>query len=120
MRGVYFGMGMVFFVLAVLGAMLPVLPTTPFVLLTSWCLIRSSPTLHERLQRSRLFGRLLLDWERHRGVRLPVKVTALSLLVIMVGASLWLGNLSPGLTAALLVLAAAGAVVLCRLRTIVD
>ena len=76
-RALYLSLAGLFFVLAVLGVFLPVLPTTPFLLLTSWCLVRSSPALHARLRRSPLFGPLLADWERHHGVRLYVKISAL-------------------------------------------
>ncbi|MSR63533.1 MAG: DUF454 family protein [Planctomycetes bacterium] len=51
MRTLYLSVGALFFALAALGAVLPVLPTTPFLLLTSWCLARSPPTWHARLRR---------------------------------------------------------------------
>lgn len=65
-----------FFILAVIGVLVPGLPTTPFLLLTSWCLLRSSPRLHAKLRASPLFGPLLHDWEVHHGVRMSVKIAA--------------------------------------------
>ncbi len=118
MRALYLTLAAVFFGLAVLGAVLPVLPTTPFLLLTSWCLVRSSPKLHARLRRSPLFGPLINDWEQHHGVRLHVKWSALGMLVVAVGASLWFGHLAPWLELVLIVLAAVGAFVILRLKTI--
>lgn len=118
MRTVYLALAGVFFVLAVLGAFLPVLPTTPFLLLTSACLVRSSPALNEKLRRSPLFGPLLCDWERHRGVRLHVKATAITLIVLVVGWSLFFRELSVPVQGVLCALAALGAYVVLRLPTV--
>jgi uncharacterized membrane protein YbaN (DUF454 family) len=108
------------FVLAVLGVFLPLLPATPFLIVTSWFLVRSSPKLNERLLRSSLFGPFLRDWNRHHGVRLHVKVTAIATMALVAGASLIFGNLTPIGIAALLVLVAIGLVVILRLKLIRD
>lgn len=79
--------------LAYLGALLPGLPTTPWLLLASYCFARSSPRLERWLKRSPVFGRLLRDWEEHRGIRRPVKVVAVILVVTVVSLSLTLGHL---------------------------
>lgn len=50
-------------VLAVLGVILPGLPTTPFVLLAAWAAARSSPRLAAWLERHRLFGPMIRDWQ---------------------------------------------------------
>jgi uncharacterized protein len=110
----------IMFALAVLGVFLPLLPTTPFLLLTSWFLVRSSPRLNEKLQRSALFGPFLRDWEKHHGVRLHVKVTAITVMLLAVSASLIFGRLPPIGVVALLALAALGLVVVLRLRVIRD
>lgn len=118
MRAVYVTLAGLFVALATCGVFLPVLPTTPFLLLASACLVRSSPRLHGRLLASPLFGPLLLDWQRQRGVRLHVKVTALAMLC---GATAWscLGTeLAWGWKMLVLALASVGATVILRLRTI--
>lgn len=74
--------------LAYLGAILPGLPTTPWVLLASYLFSRSSPRLNRWLKRSPLFGRLLRDWDEHGGIRRPVKVFAVCLVVTVVSLSL--------------------------------
>jgi len=117
-RWLYLCLGVLFVVLAVLGAFLPLVPTTPFVLLASGCFVRSSPRLAAWLRRSRLFGPLLADWERHRGVRMHVKVTAVGAIALAVTASLLFGGLPPALRIVLLVLGAVGVAVVLRLRTI--
>lgn len=108
----------VWFTLAVLGAILPGLPCTCFLLLTSYSLCRSSTRLHKKLLDSRWFGPTLRHWRIHRGVRPGIKTKALSLLTLMVGCSL---AFAPLPAVAWWIVAAAGAIgVACvsRLRVI--
>jgi len=79
--------------LAYLGAILPGLPTTPWVLLASYCFSRSSPRLNRWLKRSPIFGKLLRDWEEHRGIRRPVKIVAVCLVATVVSLSITYGPL---------------------------
>jgi hypothetical protein len=79
--------------MAYLGAILPGLPTTPWVLLASACFARSSPRLQRWLRRSPVFGTLLRDWDEHRGIRRPVKWVAVCLVVPVVTASILSGRL---------------------------
>lgn len=118
MRSLYLLGAALSFALAVAGLVLPVLPCTPFLLVTSFCLVRSAPGLDAKLRRSPLFGPVLRDFERHRGVRLPVKITALATITIAVASSLIFGSLSTPLRVLLLVLAAIGATVILRLKTV--
>jgi uncharacterized membrane protein YbaN (DUF454 family) len=117
-RGVYVVVGLFFVGLGVLGAFLPILPTTPFVLLASYFFVRSSPRLNAWLFRSRLLGRFLRDWHEHRGVRPRVKFVAIGLIVLVLGTSAAMTNLSIWLLVALLLLGLAGIVVVLLLPTI--
>lgn len=76
-------------VLGVLGVILPGLPTTPFVLVASYCLLRSSPRLHARLLQSRLFGDVLRDWHLHRGIGQHIRYKATAGIVLVLGGSLY-------------------------------
>lgn len=87
-RFLYVCAGLVCVGLAYLGAILPGLPTTPWVLLASYLFSRSSPRLNRWLKWSPLFGRLLRDWDEHGGIRRPVKVFAVCLVVTVVSLSL--------------------------------
>lgn len=78
-RWLYLTAGLACVGLAYLGAILPGLPVTPWVLLASYCFARSSPRLQAWLLRSPVFGRLVRDWHEHRGIRRPVKVLAVVL-----------------------------------------
>lgn len=117
-RGLYLGLALFFLVLSVLGIVLPVVPATPFLLITSWFLLRASSQLHQRLYRTRLFGPFLRDWDRYHGVRLHVKVTAMAMVIGCAAVSLTFGHLPTWANIILVVLAAAGLVVVLRLRVI--
>jgi uncharacterized membrane protein YbaN (DUF454 family) len=83
-RRLYYAAGMVFLSIGFLGIILPVLPTTPFLLLASYCFARSSPKLEAWLRRTPYFGPLIRDWEVHRGVRPRVKASAIAIVVLVI------------------------------------
>jgi len=73
--------------LGLVGAFLPLLPTTPFLLLALACFGRSSPAVHDWLIKHRTLGPYIVDWERDRSIPLSAKIAS----VTMMSASLaWL------------------------------
>jgi uncharacterized protein len=88
------------------GLVLPLLPTTPFVILAAWCFARSSPELREKLVNSRMLGPSLRAWERERAIARRAKVSASLLLVLLVALSVALQF--PAWLVALQALAAVG------------
>lgn len=107
-RAVFLVLAGLFFLLGVLGLAVPGLPGTPFFLLTSYFLVRSSPRLNERLLESRLVGPMLKDWQERGGVRTDVKVKAISAVLLIVGGTLYFSKLPAGLNAMMGLLAAVG------------
>ena len=83
-RWIYLGLGWAFVGLAALGLFLPLLPTTPFLLLASSCFLRSSPRLQKWLAGSRWFGPMIRDWDEHKAVRRPVKVLAVAMVAAVI------------------------------------
>jgi uncharacterized membrane protein YbaN (DUF454 family) len=75
------------FALGLVGAFVPLLPTTPFLLLAAACWARSSPRFHAWLLAHRLFGPTLRSWEAHRALPPGVKGRAIALLVVVMSAS---------------------------------
>lgn len=69
-------------ILGGIGLLLPVVPTTPFVLLASWLLLRSSSRLHHRLINSRMFGGTLRTWEETRSITRRIRNYAIAVVVI--------------------------------------
>jgi len=108
MAGICFGLGCV-------GALLPGLPATPFLLLTSFFLLRSSPKLNARLRRSKMFGPILRDWEDRGGVRTNVKAKAVLVVAVSVGLTVYIGPPINWLRWLVVVLAVIGVVVIWRL-----
>lgn len=88
-RAVLWACGVVALLLGALGAILPGLPTTPFVLLAGACFVRASPHAHAWLLRNRTFGPLLREWERHHSVSRRVKRFALTMMLATGSASIW-------------------------------
>ncbi|MDZ4205504.1 MAG: YbaN family protein [Bacteroidales bacterium] len=72
--------GSVSVLLGVLGIILPVVPTTPFLLLAAFFYARSSEQLYNWLMHHRIWGRYLQDYTSGKGVPLLVKIWALTLL----------------------------------------
>lgn len=113
------GAGVVSVGLAALGAVLPGLPTTIFLIVASWCFARSCPWLEERLVRTPLFRPFLgyLD-----GARMPLKAVIVTLAVMWTAVAVSTAMLLGGdtrrpLVAAIVVVAAAvGSVFVVRLR----
>lgn len=107
--------GVVALVLAVIGVVVPGLPTTPFVLLAGACFVRASPRAHARLLRNRLFGPMLREWEEHHSVPRPVKRIAVAAMVVMASLSIWHFAGRPWLQAAILAAMAVGSAIVLRL-----
>ncbi len=68
-----------------LGVVLPLLPTTPFVLVAAFAFANSSDTLHQWLLDHNIFGPLIANWQRYGAISRPTKVLSLlSMLAVLV------------------------------------
>ena len=76
MKPLYIAAGVLALLLGILGLFLPLLPTTPFLLLASWCFARGSQRLHRWLLSHRVFGEYLRNFEAGRGIPLKAKILA--------------------------------------------
>ncbi|MFQ8432190.1 YbaN family protein [Amaricoccus sp. W119] len=77
-RGVYLGCGVCFVALGAVGVVLPVLPTTPFLILAAACFARSSEKLERRLLDHPRLGPPLRAWREHGAIPRRAKVLALA------------------------------------------
>lgn len=82
--------GFICVALGVIGAVLPVMPTTPFLLLAAACFAQSSERWHQWLLGNRYAGPMIRDWEARRCVSLHTKIVAISSMFIVGGPSVGL------------------------------
>jgi len=101
-RGLLISAGVLFVGLGVVGTLVPVLPTTPFLLLAAACFARSSERMHRWLLGNRVFGEYLRRYRNGEGLPLASKVTTLVLLWATLGVS---ASVAPLLWVRLLLLA---------------
>lgn len=105
-KNLYKPLGFLFLAFAIAGVLLPILPGTPFLLLSAWFFARSSEKWHQRLLDSELSGPMIRNWEQHKCIGCRTKVVALISMLGAGGASVifgvdavWLKMLGLGLMA---------------------
>ena len=97
-RLIYLGVGWLGLGMAVAGVILPILPTTPMLLVAVWAFGKSSPELAEKIRNHRVFGPPVRDWQDHGVISTTAKLLAITVMTLM-GAWLWIfGNLPVWLT----------------------
>jgi len=120
-RAIYAGFGLVFVALGVIGAFLPVIPTTPFLILALWAFSSSSKRLEAWLLAHQRFGPRLVAWRTERVIPLSVKITAWMSMVgsLMIITFTGAPNYAIGSTAGLM---AVGAIYIarCPSRVVMD
>lgn len=79
-QALWFVVGLFALALAVIGAVLPLLPTTPFLLVAAFAFARSSEKLHRWLHDHAHFGPLILNWQRHGAISRRAKTAALGVI----------------------------------------
>lgn len=82
MRVTFIVLGMISLGLGIAGAVLPVLPTTPFVLLAAACFARGSPRFHDWLLAHPLFGPIIFEWNEYGSIPWRTKIVALVLMSV--------------------------------------
>lgn len=100
-RGVLVVVGTVSVAAGVAGAFLPVLPTTPFLLLAAACYARASRRFYNALLNNRTFGPTILEWQEHRSMAYRTKITAIVLMSLTLATSIVFWVDQPWLQAAL-------------------
>jgi len=80
--------GTICVVIGVIGIFIPILPTTPFLLLATACYLRSSQRFHSWLMNNRVFGVYIRNYTEGRGMPIKVKLFTITLLWVTIGISI--------------------------------
>jgi uncharacterized protein len=76
--------GSISVLLGIIGIFVPILPTTPFLLLAAACYIRSSDKFYSWLINNRWLGKYIQDYREKRGMKLSSKVLSISMLSVSI------------------------------------
>ena len=90
-KALWMSAGFVALALGALGIVLPLLPTTPFLLLAAMCFARSSQRLHDRLVSDPRFGPLIMAWRREGAIPRRAKIWAFTSMGLVFGLSVLMG-----------------------------
>lgn len=90
LRFLYYLLGWSFLILGILGAFLPLLPTTPFLLLALYFFSRSSPKWSAWILNHRVFGPPIHRWREKKAIKKNVKAWALSVLILSFSISIYM------------------------------
>lgn len=114
-RPLLLGTGWLCVGLGIIGIIMPLFPTTPFLLVAVWAFSRSSPEMAEKIRSHRLAGKYVRDWEDEGVIPLGAKIIAVVMMSAMFG-YLYFGSGAPAwaVISAGIVMAGAAAYVLSR------
>ena len=116
-KHVFFIAGTLCVILGVLGIFLPVLPTTPFLLLAAACYFRSSERFYRWLTNNRILGTYINNYLEGRGMSASSKVITLLLLWLTIGLTIIFGIQNIFIRIILVIIALGVTIHICRLTT---
>ncbi len=116
-RTFYKPLGFLFLGLAVAGVLLPLLPGTPFLLLSAWFFARSSEKWHQRLLAHEMTGPMIRNWEENRCMSRRAKVVAITSMLLAGGASVIFAVEQAWLRITGVILLSIGTATVLRIRT---
>ena len=91
----YIGIGFITLILGIIGVILPILPTTPFLLITSFCFAKGSEKFHNWFINTKLYKKHLESFVKERAMTLKEKVVLLTFVNIMLAFPLIMVDVLP-------------------------
>lgn len=116
-RAVLIGVGSLALTLGLIGILVPLLPTTPFVLLATACFVGAWPAMHTRLAESAVFGPMIETGPEGRRLPRRTKIGALAFTLLSIGATVVFVVEAPWLRLLLLAIATGVTILLLRIPT---
>lgn len=114
MRMIWTILGFAALAIGAIGVILPILPTTPFVILAAFFFAKGSPALQAWLEAHHVFGPMIEDWRQRGAIARKYKILALSMMAAALGASIFFGLATHILVIQGVCIALAGAFILSR------
>jgi len=87
-RFTFAALGTLFLLLGIIGVFMPILPTTPFLLLATTCYARSSRRFYNWLMNHPTFGSLIVEWRIYRSIPWRAKRVAIVMVILTFGSSI--------------------------------
>ncbi|AYV94083.1 DUF454 domain-containing protein [Fusobacterium necrophorum subsp. funduliforme] len=81
-RNILLGIAWISLILGGIGIFLPLLPTTPFILLSAFCFQKSSERFHQWILNSPIFGKYIRDYQEQKGITLKNKIVAITFMAL--------------------------------------
>lgn len=117
-RTFFLAAGWMFLVLGAVGIVVPLLPTTPFLLLAAACFVRGSMRMHQWLVRHPWFGDYIRNYERYRAVSVRAKTVSIAALWTVIGFTAWFATDLWWVRITLAVIAVSVTIYLLSLKTV--
>ena len=97
--------GFISMIFGFIGMFLPILPTTPFMILAAFCFSKSSERLHKWLLSRPNIGKLIIDWEKHGVIRMKAKIYSTIVIIPLFSYTLIFVNVNNWIKALLVLIA---------------
>jgi uncharacterized membrane protein YbaN (DUF454 family) len=88
-KGIYFIIGCISLAAGIIGVFLPVIPTTPFVLLSGWCFFRSSERLYQWVISNETFGPTIENYHSGKGIAVKTKIRGVVMMWLTITVSVY-------------------------------
>jgi len=110
--------GIICVVIAVIGIFLPLVPTTPLLLLASFFFVRSSERLHKALINNKILGFYIKSYIEKKGIPLNLKIINITLLWIFIGYAIFFSTTHTGLRIILFIIALSVSIHIMLIKTL--
>jgi len=119
-KNIFILLGWSFVILGIVGAILPLMPSTVFFIIAAWFFARSSPNFHNKLLTNKYVGKHIKNFYEKNGMPLKSKVISIAMIFLTISFSLFMIERTPFLIVILLSVAFAVSFYILSLNTIQD